>query len=168
MSQDSSGAASGEPQPANPPDSIPVGVPFGAPAFAVQQVQVWQGQFPPPDAIERYEAVHPGTFGRLVTMAERQQQAVIESASEARRFQRADNQRGQYLGFLVTVLAIVGAVLCAFFGQPWIAAALVGVPVLSVAKALVDSARAAAGAPLQPSSAGQGGGEEDQPSLPFE
>lgn len=152
-----------------PPFPLPPGVPLGAPAFAVQQVQVWQGQFPPPEAIERYEAVRPGTFDRLVTMAETQQQAVIESAAEARRYQRADNQRGQYLGFAVTVLAIVGAIICAYFGQAWIAAALVGVPVLSVARSLVESARAAPVVRADATPARQVQHENDgQSSLPFE
>jgi uncharacterized membrane protein len=151
------------------PPGVPPNIPLGAPGFAVQQVQVWQGQFPPPEAIERYEAINPGTFDRLVTMAERQQQAVIESAAEARRFQRADNQRGQYLGFIVTVLAILGAVICGYLGLPWIAAALVGVPVLSVANALIESAKAT---PVRrwgsPPVAQDRREQDDQPSLPLE
>jgi hypothetical protein len=42
------------------------------PIAAQQTMQVWQGQFPPPDAIERYEKVLPGCFDRLLKMAENQ------------------------------------------------------------------------------------------------
>lgn len=115
--------------------------------------------------MERYEAISPGTFDRLLLMAERQQQAAIESTAEARKFQRADNQRGQYLGFVVTLVAIAGAVYCALHGQGWIAAALVGVPVLSVAKALIDSARARPTFNEADADAAQS--EEEQPRLPF-
>jgi uncharacterized membrane protein len=34
------------------------------------QVQLWQGQFPPPDALERYEKLLPGAFNRMMVMAE--------------------------------------------------------------------------------------------------
>lgn len=128
------------------PFAIPAGaVPIrlaGGVALRVQQTEVWQGQFPPPDAIERYEKVSSGSFDRLITMAEKQQDASIEGNREARRNLRADTQRGHYLGALIAVLAIAGAVYCAVIGQPWVAAALVGVPVLAVARALVESSRA--------------------------
>ncbi len=128
---------------------IPLGTTMPITGMAVQQVQVWQGQFPPPDAVERYEATMPGAFDRLMRMAERQQDAAIEAGGEARAYLRADTKRGHYLGFLVTVFAILGAIVCAYLGQPWVAAALVGVPVLSVAKALIDSTRAVPTAQIQ-------------------
>ena len=109
--------------------------------FALQQVQVWQGQFPPPDAVERYEQVLPGAFDRIMTMAERQQEASIAGSAEARRYLREDSRRGHWLGWLVTVVALVCALVCAILGQPWVAGMLVAVPVMGVAKALVDSAR---------------------------
>ncbi len=104
----------------NPPFG---GVPIGMfpPQFALQQVQVWQGQFPPPDAIERYEQVMPGTFNRLMSMAERQQEASIASANDARSALRADTKRGHWLGFSITLLAMIGAVACAVLGQTIVA-----------------------------------------------
>ncbi len=106
-----------------------------------QQIQIWQGQFPPPEAIERYEAVHKGTFDRLVTMAERQQQAQIDLNFEAIRRANGDTQRGQWLGFAMGFAAVIAAAICAWLNQPAIAALLTSVPVLGVSKALVDSAR---------------------------
>ena len=151
-----------------PPGAVPTGDMPGSPVFAIHQIQSWQGQFPPPDAIERYEAVSAGTFDRLITMAERQQRAMIEATAEARRFQRGDNQRGQCLGALVTVLAIIGAGVCAWLGEPWVAGALVGVPVLAVAKALVDSARRAVpGAASTESSIQRAEANGEEPELPF-
>ena len=56
------------------PTTIAPGPEFGVSASTFvehTEVQVWQGQFPPPDAVEKYEAVLPGAFDRIVAMAER-------------------------------------------------------------------------------------------------
>lgn len=120
------------------PFQLPAGMQLGVAA----QVQVWQGQFPPPEAIERYEQVMPGAFDRIVSMAERQQVSVIDATADVRKIMSRDTQRGHWLGWSVTVGSLLGAVVCAYLNQPVVAVALVAVPVMSVAKALIDSSRA--------------------------
>jgi uncharacterized membrane protein len=126
--------------------AIPVGmqatVPMGATiqAVAVQQVQSWQGPFPPPEAIERYEGVLAGSFDRLLKMAEQQQSLTFDAATHARDLLQKDTSRGHWFGFLLALLAIIGAVACSLLGNTAVAIALLGVPLLSVAKAFVDSA----------------------------
>ena len=102
------------------------------------QVQVWQGQFPHPDTIERYEAVLPGAFDRIISMAEKQQTAVIESAAEARQLHQRDTRRGQVLGFAVTLVAILAAVVCAYLKANTVALVLVAVPWPSPWHSLAD------------------------------
>ena len=119
---------------------MPMMIPMGAVAQQ-QQVQVWQGQFPPPEAIERYEKTLPGTFNRMVTMAEQLQAAQIEDSRRAMELARKDTKRGHYLGFFVAIAAIASALGCVALGQPWVAALLVSVPVMAVAQALVASSR---------------------------
>jgi hypothetical protein len=133
------------------PFQLGAGLPMG-----LAQVQVWQGQFPPPEAIERYERVQPGAFDRILKMAERQQESDIGAARETRLLVQSDTKRGVWLGWSVTVGAIIGAVVCAYIGQPAVALVLIAVPVMSVAKALVDSSRAAraAASPPEPPKAG--------------
>ena len=109
------------------------------PVQQIQQVQVWQGQFPPPDAIERYVAVQPDSFDRILTMAEKGQDATVVANMRAMELQASDTRRGQLLGSSVTIGAIIGAVILGAFGQQLIAGLLVSVPVLSVANALIDS-----------------------------
>jgi uncharacterized membrane protein len=124
------------------------GLPNGLPSqLIMSQLQVWQGQFPPPDAIERYERVMPGAFNRLMAMAERQQEAAIAAASGNRTFVQTATRRGHWMGFVVALVAMTGAGFCAYLRQPVIAALCLGVPVLSVAKALIDSAKSAHSAP---------------------
>lgn len=130
--------------------------------LAQQTLQAWQGPYPPPDAIERYERVLPGAFDRILTMAERVQAAQIEDTKRAQDYLRDDVRRGHWLSTGVTCLAIVGAIVCAGQGWPWVAAALVSVPVMAVARALVEVAR---GPVLQRPPATQQNG---QPALPAE
>jgi hypothetical protein len=75
-------------------------------------------------------------------MAETQQNAVISASAEARALLSKDTARGHWLGWSVTLGALVGAVVCAYLKQPLVACALVAVPVISVAKALIDSSKA--------------------------
>jgi uncharacterized membrane protein len=54
--------------------------------MAQQQLQVWKGQFPPPQAMEHYEKVLPGSVDRMIKMAEELQKAQIEQSSRALTF----------------------------------------------------------------------------------
>jgi uncharacterized membrane protein len=112
------------------------------PGINIQQAQHWQGPYPPPDAVERYERVLPGTFDRMLAMAERLQASQIEQSSRALEYNRQSNRRGQWLGFVVTVLAVCGAVACLAYDYPWVATCFLSVPVMAVAKALIETAKA--------------------------
>jgi uncharacterized membrane protein len=119
----------------------PFGVSLGAPGLAVQQLQLWQGQFPPPDAVEHYEQLLPGVFDRIVRMAEEQSAASISGTTEARKLLQSDTARGQWLGWSLAVLAIASAVLLGMTNHPAVATVLVAVPVMSVAVALINGVR---------------------------
>jgi uncharacterized membrane protein len=103
---------------------------------------MWQGQFPPPEAIERYEKVLPGSFDRIIKMAEGLQAAQIASSITAMNYTQQDTRRGHWLGFSVTCLSMLAAIAALLLQYPWIAGAFFGVPVMSVARALVESAKA--------------------------
>ena len=122
---------------------------IGAPQPSILQ-QSWQGPYPPPDAIEKYEHALPGFFDRIVNMAERMEAAQIEQSAKALAFQASAVKTGQWLGFAMGAIALVGAVICGFLGEQWLAAAFVSVPVMGVATALVNSHRGAS----KPDSAG--------------
>lgn len=113
---------------------------IGAPQPSILQ-QSWQGPYPPPEAIDRYEQALPGFFDRIVSMAERMEAAQIEQSARALEAQASAIKRGQWLGFAIGAVALVGAVVCAFLGEQWLAAAFVSVPVMGVATALVNSHR---------------------------
>ena len=108
----------------------------------LQGGQHWTGAYPPPEAVERYERVLQGSFNRMVTMAEQLQAQQISQAYFVLRNTQRDNRRGHWLGFLTTILAMVCALGCLFLDYPWVAFAFVSIPVMAVAKALVESAKA--------------------------
>jgi uncharacterized membrane protein len=126
------------------------GFPFG-PVFpmpgqlpipiAQQTVQLWQGQYPPPEAIEHYERVSPGAFNRMIKMAEELQAAQIAESTRAHGYAHSDSRRGHWLGFLTAIGAMLSALASLWFGYPVVAGAFISVPVMGVAKALIESAK---------------------------
>ena len=106
-----------------------------------QTLQVWQGQYPPPEAVEHYEKVLPGAFDRMIKMAEQLQAAQIDETRRAQTFAQADAKRGHWLGWSAAAFAMICAIASLAFGYPWVAAVFVSVPVMGVARALVESAK---------------------------
>jgi uncharacterized membrane protein len=106
------------------------------------QLQAQHPLFPPPEAIKAYEAILPGAFDRIIKMAEKAQSDQTETVRDVNLATRQDVRRGQWLGAAVSFAALVGAAYCVYAGQATVACFFIGVPVMAVAKALVDSARA--------------------------
>ena len=120
------------------------------PMIARQQIQVWQGPYPPPEALREYEKIQPGAFNRMLTMAEQAQTAQINSIQRAQEHQRRDSKRGQLLGAGISLVAMGLAVYCAMNGQSVVGGLLLSVPVMAVAKALIDGVRAQQAQPPTP------------------
>jgi len=134
--------AQGVQQPPNPQQQrsrppVPGGAFPGQLLFAQQQL--WQGQYPPPDAVERYEQTLPGAFNRIIVMAEQLQAAQIEINENAVDYAHRDTVRGHWLGFVLATLGMAGSLGALVLGSPWVAGLFLALPVMSVAKALVDS-----------------------------
>ncbi len=125
-----------------------VGIPMQVPAqLASQQaIQIWQGDFPPPDAMERLEKLQPGAFDRMLKMSERRLEAQIAEVTKAQQLSGADTRRSHYFGIVSHVFAIGGCVTCAVLGILykqngvfWVAGALVSLPVMAVAKSFAEN-----------------------------
>ena len=127
----------------------------GAVAQTQQIVQLWQGQYPPPEAIEHYERVLPGSFDRMIGMAERLQAAQIDESRRAHDYTHSDNRRGHWLGFFTAVFAMVCALGALALNYPWVSGVFISVPVMGVARALIESVRKPSSANLFAAAAGQ-------------
>jgi hypothetical protein len=75
-------------------------------------------------------------------MAERLQAAQIKQTETAAQFAQVDTKRGHWLGFAVAIAALVAAIVSLLLDNPWVAGLCLSVPVMAVAKALIDSAKA--------------------------
>lgn len=115
--------------------------PPATPQLIIQQTERWQSPFPAPEHVKQYEAVLPGTFDRIVRMTEQAQAAQLESERYALERLCADSRRGNYLGVAITVSAMLCSMICVFHNAMWIAGLFLSVPVMSVSKVLIESAR---------------------------
>jgi uncharacterized membrane protein len=119
--------------------TIPIVGNFGYP---VEAGVVSSLPYPPPEAIERYEKILPGSFNRILTMVENLQQAQIDQSRSAANYARQDIRRGHWLGWSLSVLAFGCALASLYLANPWVAVAFLSLPVMTVAKALIDTVRA--------------------------
>lgn len=119
----------------------------------VQRHEMWQGPVPPPDVLERFDILVPGTARTMLEQAaqESQHRRKLEEATTLanietqRRSLDLDAQRstavarsdlfGQTAGVIVSVGCIAGAIYLAMNGQKEIAGALTILPSAAVLQA---------------------------------
>ena len=121
------------PQPGGHPGSAP-----GAQFHLAVQQSYWQGPYPSPDAVERFEKLLPGSFDRILTMAEETQRAQIKTVENAQSFLQSDTKRSHYLGAAISFFALAGALTCGILNHPTVGVALVSIPVMAVAQAFLS------------------------------
>lgn len=98
----------------------------------------WEGPLPPPAALEHFDRVIPGGATRILVMAEQEQAHRVEFEKRALTATIADKRRGQWMGWIVAIAAVAGAIWTAANGAAWqVSVALVSVPVLGIVKALI-------------------------------
>jgi hypothetical protein len=85
--------------------------------------------------------VLPGAFDRILTMAEKQQDAGIAEAMRATAYRRGDIRRAHYLGAAVAGGAMICSLIALHMGSPIVAGAFLTVPVFSVARAIFETVR---------------------------
>ena len=129
-------------------------------AIQVQNVsQSFEGPLPPPSLLKQYNDAVDGAAERILTMAEQeslhrraQENAATQAniAAQQQQLQIARDQTravfrsdtiGQSLGFVVSLASVIGCVYLALNGQPWVATALAGLPLVGIIRALRERPR---------------------------
>jgi hypothetical protein len=84
----------------------------------------------------------------MISLVEASQAARAAGAKRGQDYAQADKRRGQWLGAATAWLAMVAAFGCVALGGTsgksgffWVAAAFLSVPVMAVAKSLIESAK---------------------------
>lgn len=108
----------------------------------VQQTAIaaqYSGRVPPPQMMADYERVLPGMTERILTMAEKSQQAEIDSANDVNR--RTDRYQLLSLGagFIGLVIILAFAYVMATTGHDWVAGGALGIGVSGIIATLVNA-----------------------------
>lgn len=114
-----------------PPDPQPGQQPQPTQAV-IARSQSWSGPLPPPAILQDYEGIVPGAAGRILTMAENNNDFLIEIDREALRSEYTERRLGQIFGFLIALVAIIGSICLAFNGYEHTASILGGATVLGL------------------------------------
>ena len=100
--------------------------------------QQWVGPLPAPEDLEKFNRIIPDGAERILAMTEKEQAHRIDYEATGLTATVQESRRGQYLGTLVSLAAICGAIYTAHIGAHWaIATSLVGVPILGIIRAIV-------------------------------
>ena len=109
-------------------------------SIEVRAERSWSGALPRPEDFAKYAEIVPDAPERILRMAEKEQEHRISLESSIVPANERAGRRGQWLGAFISILALSLAVLAVYLGAPWqVCVALVGVPVLSVARSLVTA-----------------------------
>ncbi len=84
----------------------------------------FSGPLPPPAALNGYEATLPGSADRILTMAEQNAKSRIDLNNRIVEADISRSNKGQILGFILSVIFIGAAILCSYLKQPFPASIL--------------------------------------------
>lgn len=94
--------------------------------------QTWQAPLPPPEALERFNQIVPGSAERILSMAE----GHARDGWANNRFVRRSTILGQVFAFTLALVALVGGLTLIWTGRPTAGLAAVitalGIPLLAM------------------------------------
>ena len=112
---------------------------------SIQVTAQWSAPLPPPEALARYNEIHPGSAKIIFALFEKEtlhRQSI--DLSEQSRKERADNMlqgsftRGQNYGLALSLVCVAAALGSVALGAPWVVSvALVGIPMVSAVKSFL-------------------------------
>ena len=98
----------------------------------------WSGPLPPPGALAQFNQIIPDGASRIMAMVEQEQAHRIANEMKELEATVSDFRRGHWLGGLLGVLSIAGAVFTAYIGaHPTVSIALVGLPLMAIIRNII-------------------------------
>lgn len=80
------------------------------------QLQQWSGPLPAPADLEKFNQIVPNGAERIVAMAEKEQGHRIKYEKIGLSASIYESRRGQYLGSIISLVAVLGAIYAASIG----------------------------------------------------
>lgn len=100
---------------------------------------------PPPELLQKYEQLLPGTIERIIKLAEtqsthRQKQEDESLEANIKHLERTDGEarRGQIFAFILVSMGIIGAVVCALLHAQVTGSIIGGASIVTVALAFIN------------------------------
>ena len=113
-------------------------------AAVVAATTTFVGPVPPPEVLRQYKEILPSTVEMIFDMSKEEaahrhslQNAQLQKKQEELSAYHSDVKRGQYLAFVVTVVAITGATLCAYFNQSAAACVIAGATLVNLVSVFI-------------------------------
>ncbi|MDH5637726.1 MAG: DUF2335 domain-containing protein [Nitrospinota bacterium] len=89
------------------------------------QVHGFDSPFPHPEVVERYEKIHPGTFGTLLELTKNEQKNRHDRIREGLNSEISRDSRAQWMGYSLVLLFILLGFFGIYMGQALYAIALI-------------------------------------------
>lgn len=115
----------------------------------------FRGPLPPPDVLQRYEEIHPGTAERILQQFEREtqhrhgiEQKLVDAQLEVQRAEIPAFRLGQIFAFIIAVVGLVAAAYCVSTapsaGHAWAGAGIAGISLATLAGVFIYGRKARA------------------------
>jgi len=113
----------------------------------------FRGPLPPPELLQRYEEIHPGTAERIIQQFERETQhrhAIEHKVVDAQIHNQQDealmSRRGQMFAFFIGIVGLVSSALCigtaSIPAQAWAGGGIGGISLATLAGAFLYGRKA--------------------------
>ena len=113
----------------------------------------FRGPLPPPDILQRYEEIHPGTAERILLQFEREtqhrhviEQKIVDAQLEAQQAEIPAFRLGQVFAFIIAVVGLVSAAYCVSkaptAGHAWAGAGIAGISLATLAGVFIYGQKA--------------------------
>ena len=96
-------------------------------------VSKFSGPLPPPESLEGYERVLPGSADRILAMAEEQASHRISMEAAALQHEMAQSNRGLWAGLTVAVVGIAAGSYVSYLGNTGFGIGVIGMTIGSIA-----------------------------------